>query len=185
MTGVCPFFADQAVNDTTCHVCDERTLNASGYYALTIGLLWEEYRIWFGLITLFISLLYGIVSYAGIKRADTPPEVALFTLAIAVVFLTIAVPLQLSGAWVSVAWAAEGAVLVWMGFLLARWPMRAFGLGVLAVAAIRLLLLDTPVELVDFRPVLNERFPTFVVAIAAFSVGLSVCLIQRRHTAPC
>lgn len=157
------------------------TLNASGYYALTFGLLWEEYRIWFGLITLCISLLYGLVSYAGIKRADTPPEVALFTLAIAVVFLTIAVPLQLSGNWVSVAWAAEGAVLVWMGFLLARWPMRAFGLGVLAVAAIRLLVFDTMVDLEGFTPVLNERFPTFAVAIAAFAVAGYLYWRQREH----
>ena len=146
------------------------TLNAAGYYALTFGLLWDEYKIWFGLISLSISLLYGLVAYAAIKR-DAPPEVALFTLAIAVVFLTVAVPLQLSGNWVSVAWAVEGAVLIWVGFLLLRWPMRAFGLGVLAVAAIRLLVFDTPVELVNFNPVLNERFPTFAAVIAAFSVA--------------
>ncbi len=157
------------------------TLNASGYYALTVGLLWEEYRIWFGPITLCLSLLYGLVSYATIKRAGAPPEVALYTLAIAVVFLTVAVPLQLSGNWVSVAWAAEGAVLVWVGFLLARWPMRAFGLGVLGVAAIRLLIFDTPVELVNFSPVLNERFPTFAAAIAAFSVASYLYWRQREH----
>ena len=157
------------------------TLNASGYYALTVGLLWEEYRIWFGPITLCLSLLYGLVSYATIKRAGAPPEVALYTLAIAVVFLTVAAPLQLSGNWVSVAWAAEGAVLVWVGFLLARWPMRAFGLGVLAVAAIRLLIFDTPVELVNFSPVLNERFPTFAAAIAAFSVASYLYWRQREH----
>ena len=157
------------------------TLNAAGYYALTFGLLWEDYQNWFGLITLCISLLYGLVAYAAIKRTGTSPELVLFALAIAVVFLTIAVPLQLSGHWVSVAWAAEGAVLVWVGFQLARWPIRAFGLGVLAVAAIRLLILDTPVELVDFRPVLNERFPSFVVAIAAFSVAGYLYWRRREH----
>ncbi|MCH8308204.1 MAG: DUF2339 domain-containing protein, partial [Proteobacteria bacterium] len=77
------------------------TLNAAGYYALTFGLLWAEYRIWFGGITLSLSLLYGLVAYAAIKRSGAPPEVALFALATAVVFLTIAVPLQLSGNWVS------------------------------------------------------------------------------------
>ncbi len=156
------------------------TLNASGYYALTFGLLWDEYKNWFGLISLSISLLYGLVAYAAIKR-DAPPEVALFTLAIAVVFLTVAVPLQLSGNWVSVAWAAEGAVLIWVGFLLLRWPMRAFGLGVLAVAAIRLLVFDTPVELLNFNPVLNERFPTFGAVIAAFSVAGFLYWKHREH----
>ncbi len=157
------------------------TLNASGYYALTFGLLWDEYEAWFGLITLSLALLYAFVAYAAIKRTGTPPEVALFALAIATVFLTVAAPLQLSGNWVSVAWAAEGAVLVWLGFQLVRWPMRAFGLGVLAVAGIRLLIFDTPVDLVDFTPVLNERFPTFVASIAAFSVAAYLYWRQREH----
>lgn len=157
------------------------TLNAAGYYALTFALLWEEYQVWFGLITLCLSLLYGLVAYAAIKRSGTPAEVALFALSIAGVFLTVAVPLQLSGSWVSVAWAAEGAIIIWVGFQLARWPMRAFGLGVLGIAAIRLLVFDTPVELVDFTPVINERFPTFVAAIAAFSVACYLYWRQREH----
>ena len=157
------------------------TLNASGYYALTFGLLWPEYRLWFGGITLGLSLLYGLVAYAAIKRSGTPPEVALFALSTAVVFLTVAVPLQLSGNWVSVAWAAEGAVIVWVGFLFSRWPMRAFGLGVLAVAAFRLLIFDTVVDLEGFTPVLNERFPTFVAAIAAFSIAGYLYWREREH----
>ena len=157
------------------------TLNAAGYYALTFGVLWPEYRLWFGGITLGLSLLYGVVAYAAIKRSGTPPEVALFALATAVVFLTVAVPLQLSGNWVSVAWAAEGAVLVGLGFFLVRWPMRAFGLGVLAVALFRLLIFDTWVDLEGFKPVLNDRFPTFVVAIVAFYVAAYLYWREREH----
>lgn len=146
-------------------------LNAAAYYGLTFEVLWDRYEVWFGLITLGMSLFYGLVGYGAIRRSGAPPQVALFALATALVFLTVAVPLQLSGNWVSVAWAAEGAVLVWVGFLLGNWPTRAFGLVVLAVALFRLLIYDTPIELVGFRPVLNERFPTFVVAIAAFYVA--------------
>ncbi len=147
------------------------TLNATAYYYFTYDLLWKPYRDWFGLITLAISLFYGLVGYGAVKRRGTPPQVALFSLATALVFLTIAVPIQLSGSWITVAWAAEGAVLVWVGFLLASWQTRAFGLGVFGIAALRLLVYDWPVKLQDFRPFLNERFPTFVVAIAAFYVG--------------
>ena len=157
------------------------TINAAGFYALTFDILWADYQIWFGLISLSLSLLYAGVAYVAIKRSGTPPQVALFALSIAVVFLTVAVPLQLSGNWVSVAWAAEGAVIVWVGFLLSRWPMRAFGLGVLAVAAARLLIFDTWVDLEGFTPVLNERFPTFVVAIAAFSVTGYLYWREREH----
>ena len=144
------------------------TINAAVFFALTFNLLWEDYESWFGGIALALSLVYCTVAYAVIKRAAAAPELALFSLSIAVVFLTIAMPLQLSGSWVTVAWAAEGVVLVWLGFQLERRPLRLFGLGVLAISAARLVILDTPVDLVDFDPVLNDRFPTFVVAIAAF-----------------
>ena len=115
-----------------------------------------------------MSLVYCIVAYAVIKRTAAAPQLALFSLSIAVIFLTVAMPLQLSGSWVTVAWAAEGAVLVWLGFQLQRRPLRLFGLGVLAISAARLLVLDSPVDLVEFTPVLNDRSPIFVVAIAAF-----------------
>jgi uncharacterized membrane protein len=157
------------------------TINAAGFYALTFDILWADYEIWFGLISLSLSLLYAGVAYAAIKRSGTPPEVALFALSTAVVFLTVAVPLQLSGSWVSVAWAAEGAVIIWVGFLLGRWPMRAFGLGVLTVALFRLLIFDTWVDLDGFTPVLNDRFPTFVAAIAAFYVASYLYWREREH----
>ncbi|MCH8107991.1 MAG: DUF2339 domain-containing protein [Chloroflexi bacterium] len=157
------------------------TINAAGFYALTFDILWADYEIWFGLISLSLSLLYAGVAFAAIKRSGTPPQVALFALSTAVVFLTVAVPLQLSGSWVSVAWAAEGAVIIWVGFLLGRWPMRAFGLGVLTVALFRLLIFDTWVDLEGFKPVLNDRFPTFAAAIAAFYVASYLYWRERDH----
>ncbi|MBI2872077.1 MAG: DUF2339 domain-containing protein [Chloroflexi bacterium] len=147
------------------------TLNAVAYFGNTYGLLWAKYQAWFGFITLSLSLFYGLVGYGAIWRKGAPPQVALYTLATALVFLTVAVPLQLSGSWITVAWAAEGAVLVWVGFFVRSWPTRAFGLGVLAIAAFRLLVFDTPVNLETFRPFLNTRFPTFMFAVAAFYVA--------------
>ena len=155
------------------------TLNALGFYALTFALLWDDYEIWFGLISLSLAIFYLLVAYAAIKRSGVPAQVALFALAIAAVFLTVAVPLQLSGHWISVAWAAEGTVLIWVGFQLVRWQMRAFGLAALTLAAVRLLIFDTQVDLTSFTPVLNERFPTFVAVIAAWSVTSYVYWRER------
>jgi len=137
------------------------TINAAGFYALTFDILWADYEIWFGLISLSLSLLYAGVAFAAIKRSGTPPQVALFALSTAVVFLTVAVP--------------------WVGFVLGRWPMRAFGLGVLTVAVFRLLIFDTWVDLDGFTPVLNHRFPTFVAAIAAFYVAAYLYWREREH----
>ena len=147
---------------------------------MTYALLWDDYEIWFGLITLGLSLFYGLVGYAAIRRSEAPPQVALYSVATALIFLTVAVPLQLSGSWITVAWAAEGAVLVWVGFFLRSWRTRAFGFGVLGIAVARLLFFDTPVDLVGFRPFLNDRFPTFAVSIAAM---YAVAYLYRREKA--
>ena len=157
------------------------TLNALAFYGITFGLLWDDYQVWFGVITLGLSLFYGVVGYAAISRSGAPPQVALYSLATALIFLTVAVPLQLSGSWITVAWAAEGAILVWVGFVLRSWPTRAFALGVLAVSAFRLLVFDTPVEVDGFRLILNDRFPTFFFAIAAFSVAAYLYWRERNR----
>ena len=148
------------------------TLNAVAFFALTYHILWDDYREWFGLIALGLSLFYALVAFVAIRRPSTPAEMALFALPIAVVFLTIAVPLQLTGVWITVAWVAEGAALVGTAFLLGRWQMRAFGLGVLAVGLGHLVVIDLlrhggRINLYEFVPFLNERFPIMAATVVA------------------
>ena len=148
------------------------TLNAVAFFALTYHVLWDDYREWFGLIAVGLALFYALVGFVAIRRPSTPAEMALFSLPIAIVFLTIAVPLQLSGVWITVAWAAEGAALVGTAFLLGRWQMRAFGLGVLAVGLGHLVVVDLlwhggRIDLDNFVPILNERFPIMAAAVVA------------------
>ncbi len=143
-------------------------VNAMAFFGLTVAILWRDYELLFGSIALALALFYGLIAFAAVKRSGAPPEIALISLPIALVFLTIAVPFQLSGVWVPVAWAAQGAVMVWAGFLLGRWQMRIFGLGQLALSVAHLALYDIGVNLYDFTPVLNERFAVFLAVIAAF-----------------
>ena len=148
------------------------TLNAAAFFALTYHVLWDDYREWFGLIAVGLSLFYAVVGFVAMRRPSTPVEMALFALPIAIVFLTIAVPLQLTGVWITVAWAAEGAALVGTAFLLGRWQMRAFGLGVLAVGLGHLVVIDLlkhqgRVDIEDFVPILNERFPIMAATVVA------------------
>ncbi len=148
------------------------TLNAVAFFALTYHVLWDDYREWFGLIAVGLSLFYALLAFVAIRRPSTPTEMAIFALPIAIVFLTIAVPLQLSGVWITVAWVAEGAALVGTAFLLGRWQMRAFGLGVLAVGLGHLVVVDLleqggRIDPDEFVPFLNERFPIMAAAVVA------------------
>ena len=162
------------------------TLNAAAFFALTYHVLWDDYREWFGLIAVGLSLFYALLGFVAIRRPSTPAEMALFALPIAIVFLTIAVPLQLSGVWITVAWVAEGAALVGTAFLLRRWQMRAFGLSVLAVGLGHLVVVDLlwhggRIDLDDFIPIANERFPIMAAAVVALYAATCLYHYYRRQ----
>ena len=154
------------------------SLNAIAYFALTTAILWDDYKGWFGLIAFSLTALYGLIALAAFKRSGAPARIAVFALGIAAVFLTMAFPLQFSGYSVAVAWAAQGVVMVWMSFYLGRWQTRAFGVVVLALAICHLLLFDIWVDAEAYTPILNGRFATIVVAIAAF---YATGVIYRRN----
>jgi uncharacterized membrane protein len=61
--------------------------------------------------------------------------------ALALGFVTLAVPLALDDRWTSAVWAVEGAGVYWMGRRQGRWLARAFGLALQVLAA--LLFLDS------------------------------------------
>ena len=144
------------------------SLNATGYLALTFLILWDGYSEWFGLIAFSLSAFYGMIALLALRRSGTSARVTVFSLGIAVVFLTIAFPLQLDGYSVAIAWSAQGAVFVWMGFYLGRWQTRLVGLAILALALLHVALFDAWLDLDGFRPVLNGRFATMAIVIVAF-----------------
>jgi hypothetical protein len=84
------------------------------------------------------------------------------------VFLTIAVPVQLGGPWIGVAWAVEGAVLIWLSSVMRMSPPRWMGMAVFLIFAAWLLFIDTPDALTaDLRPVLNVYTVSYLAAIGA------------------
>ena len=76
-------------------------------------------------------LLRARAGHAEVKR-----WLAECCLALALGFVTLAVPLALDGRWTSAVWAVEGAAVYWMGRRQQRWLARAFGLALQAVAAV-------------------------------------------------
>ena len=81
---------------------------------------------------LVISLFYvGLASFLW-NKGDKRLRQGMRTLteaflALGVVFVTLAVPLALSGSWTAVTWAMEGAALVWVGVRQHRVIPRNFG----------------------------------------------------------
>jgi uncharacterized membrane protein len=85
-------------------------------------------------------------------------------LTMAIVFLTIAIPLKTQGRWMTIGWLVEGAVLLWLSRRVQSMLLRAFGL-ICTVLGLGALLIVNPAAVT--RPIFNGRFGTYCVAIAA------------------
>ncbi len=81
----------------------------------------------------------------------------------AIVFLTIAIPLKTHGHWMTIGWLVEGAVLLWLSRRVHSMLLRAFGLICTVLGLSALLITNPPAAI---RPIFNERFGTYCVAIA-------------------
>jgi uncharacterized membrane protein len=111
-----------------------------------------------------LAVINGILGYVTLGRRR---EEALHFLALAFTLLTIAVALQFEGAWITSAWAAEGAVVIWLGLRERREWLRAGGLVLFAVAIARLIALQFSDPPVGQVLLLNGRAAsgTFVIAL--------------------
>jgi uncharacterized membrane protein len=120
--------------------------------------------------------------YLGLMRLPQTAAASAVHLSLAIVFLTIAVPLKASGSWITVSWLVEGAVLMWVAARLANAPVQtdspAQAFKVLRGLAIGSLLLGLASLVGDVSwfghridtAFLNRRFATALVGIVAFAV---------------
>jgi len=155
-------------------------INAAAYFGISLGLLWEDFRGWMGTFVFILALFYGVISYMAYRRREESAILSLLALGIALVFLTVAIPVQLGDkAWTTIAWAAEGTVFMWLTFR-ARMPILKYSSYIVFfAAAIRLMAYDTRLDVLAFQPVFNERFLAFIVAVAA--MALTTFLLWRNR----
>jgi len=111
-----------------------------------------------------LALLNGGLA-AGLWRRFR--DEALHFAALAFTFLTIAIALQFHGLWITAGWAAEGAVIAWLGLRERREWLRIGGLTLLAIAIMRLLVSLLAQPLAEPIPLLNRRglCGLFVIAL--------------------
>ena len=157
------------------------TINAAAYFGISYSLLRDDFRAWLGPLVFLLALFYGGISYIAYRRNPVSPWLNKFALAIALVFFTIAIPVQIGDrVWLTIAWSAEAVVLMWLFFRTNDTFFRICGRLVFIAVAIRLLAFDTTMDMATFQPVFNERFLAFIVSIAAMGY-VTFRLWQRRE----
>jgi uncharacterized membrane protein len=146
------------------------TVNAAWYFGWSYFLLKPDYDAYIGFFAATLGALYLALTYFARVFNEKDFKLTAFLGGIATVFITIAIPLQFGDIWITIAWAVEALVLVFVGFLISSITLRHFGLGVFAVALARLFGIESVAgDLTNFYPIFNKRFFVYGVSVIAAS----------------
>jgi uncharacterized membrane protein len=124
-----------------------------------------------GLAAAGLAALHFALGLAGRRQGDRQLLWTRVALALAAVFLTLAIPVQLGLFGITLAWAGEGLVLLWLGVRHDSPLARLGGYAVLLLAVGRLLLRHVPLHDGPFVPVLNPAFGTWLLVIASLGAA--------------
>ncbi len=90
--------------------------NSTFYYAMTYSLLDSEgWHAYLGLFTVCNALMHLAVAFFIYKNDLADKNIFYLIQGLFIVFLSIAIPVQLDGNWVTLLWIVEGAFLFWIG----------------------------------------------------------------------
>ena len=130
-------------------------------------------------------------TYLGLMRLPQGKVSAAIHLSLAIVFLTIAIPLKASGHWITVAWFVEGVALLWVARRITASAsiesslassgtvLRWLACGALILGLGGLFSVSFWFDAGLLRPFLNADFATAIIGIAAFSAATWLSL--RAH----
>jgi uncharacterized membrane protein len=152
--------------------------NALQYLVALRQMLWPEYRwgLTFGVLVLAAAHLGAERALPKQKAPGTRQTARILYSALALMFVTVAIPIRLDGYWVTAAWAIEALVLVWCGLRANLPPLRWAGLGMFAIVAMRLLVAP-PYAGLNPAFLLNARFLT--LAFCSGCAALSFYVARR------
>ena len=143
--------------------------NAVVYFLQVYGMYEEISKpatAWFALA---LAAVYVFLSrQAGSKRAHAIAlqQLHFLHLALAIGFITIAIPLRLDGHWITIGWMVEAGVLLWLADRIHSDFLNAFAVTALVLGVVRLLAID---DFAPSSPIFNARMATYAVAIAVLA----------------
>lgn len=133
-----------------------------------------------GIATMVIATVNAVVMLTLFRQSTVDKNMIYLIIAVVMSFVTLAVPIQLRGHVITMFWAAETVLLLW---LWQRSKINVFRIGFLLIALLSLLsyLMDVSNnygETVGLTILVNRIFITGVVLVAGF--GVSILLLRKE-----
>ena len=145
-------------------------VNPFVFFATAYSLLEPTHDNWMGAFAIGMALLYASMAQVLRKRSSTSRRETLLLVAIAITFVTIAIPIQLNANWITLAWAIEGLTILWVSLETRSLRLRAQAFVSFGLAFFKLILGDTPYgDRPEFIPIFNRYFLPSLCVIACFA----------------
>ncbi len=141
------------------------TVNASVYGYFSYILLLAHYHEILGFFAVILAIVYFAIAYGSWKLNPMDKLLNIYLPGISIVFLSLAMPLQFSGYWITIAWLVEALVLYYVSFATGREAMRTFGMLVFGVGIIRYFAFDAGVDYSTYAIIFNHRFVIVLLAV--------------------
>jgi uncharacterized membrane protein len=159
--------------------------NAFFYYAAGMAILTnpvgENFK---GLFTAALGVFNFIFAYALYKNLRVDKKLVFLLIGLVLTFISLAAPVQLEGNYITLFWAAEAALLLWLS---QKSGIRLMKLASVVIMALMVISLVMDWEVIYFNTltstlpvILNKGYITGIVALA--SVAITLYLLRNEKT---
>ena len=152
----------------------------AGVYFLQIYAMFETINkpamAWFALALAAVYIFLSRQTRQYYPDPENVQRLHFLHLALAIGFITIAIPIRLDGHWITIGWLVEAAVLLWLSDRIRSSFLSLFAVAALALGVLRLLAFD------NFNAqtlLFNARLGTYAVAIAV--LGATAYFGKKRN----
>jgi len=118
---------------------------------------------WFALALAAVYIFLSRQIQTRKISAGTGQTLHFLHLAVALGFITVAIPIRLDAHWITIGWFVEAGVLLWVADRIESDLLNAFALAALTLGVVRLLLID---NFHTMQLIFNMRMATYTVAVA-------------------
>ncbi len=144
-------------------------VNPFVFYATAYHLLNPTHHDWMGAFAIVMALLYAGIAKILLWRGLMKRREILLLIAVALTFVTIAIPIQLRSNWITIAWAVEGVAILWAGLEIRSVRLRVHAFVLFGLAFFKFLFWDTPYgHRPAFIPVFNRYFLSSLAVIGCY-----------------
>ena len=149
-------------------------VNAGVYFLQAYAMIEEVDKTYMAWFALALAAVYILLS-RQVHARGASERLHFLHLAVAIGFITVAIPIRLDAHWITIGWFVEAGVLLWVANRIKSDFLNVFALAALVLGVIRLLAID---NFYTTQFIFNLRMTTYAVAVAV--LGAVAWYASRR-----